>query len=341
MLPPQRIFHPPERQALLLNRVNQRLQGRRLRVVAAAADEDPVAAGLNGQDSRSRDLVVVRDGLHLEVVAQDDAVEPELLAKQSSDDVSRQRGGPAFVQGWKEHVRRHDHGHLRPDGRVERHELDLAQPRERVLDERELEMRVGARVAVTRKVFPASGDTFGLQSANDCDAQRGHVGGLLRQRTVADDRVLRIRMDIEHGGIVERDANRRELQSQRTGKPPGQRRIAASAERRHRRPLGEGSFEARDAPAFLIDAHPERQIGHEPRRFEGHLGELLRLCDISREKNDAAETRVACDRLELRGDLLAVEAGNQQLTDLPAERGGRHGVRILTLYARVPLSHDG
>ena len=198
----------------------------------------------------------------------------------------------------------------------------LAQPRERMLDERELEMRVGARVAMTRKVFPAGGDTLGLQSANDCGAQPRHVGGFLRQRAVADDRVLRIRMDVEHRRIVERDADRRELQPQRAGKPRGKRRIAASAERRHRWPLGEGSFEARDAPAFLIDAHPERQVGHEPRRFVGHLGDLLRLCDVSREENDAAETRVARDRLELRGNLLSVEAGNQQLTDLPAEPGG-------------------
>ena len=45
------------------------------------------------------------------------------------------------------------------DGRTERHEFHFAQPRERMLDERKLEMGVGARVAVTRKVLSASGDT--------------------------------------------------------------------------------------------------------------------------------------------------------------------------------------
>ena len=55
LMPPQRIFHPPERQPLLLDRMNQRFQGRRLGVVVAAADEDPVTTGFNGQNSRSRD----------------------------------------------------------------------------------------------------------------------------------------------------------------------------------------------------------------------------------------------------------------------------------------------
>ncbi len=88
---------------------------------------------------------------------------------------------------------------------------------ERMLDERELEMRVGARVAVARKMFPAGGDTFRLQAANDGGAQPRHVGGFLRQRAVADDRVLRIRMDVEHRRVVERDADRRELQSPARG----------------------------------------------------------------------------------------------------------------------------
>jgi hypothetical protein len=37
-------------------------------------------------------------------------------------------------------VRRHDHRHVRFDGRGERHEFHVAQPRERMLDQRELEM---------------------------------------------------------------------------------------------------------------------------------------------------------------------------------------------------------
>ena len=43
----------------------------------------------------------------------------------------------------------------------------LAQPLDRMLDERQLEVRIGARVAVTREMLAARRDPFGLQPPDD------------------------------------------------------------------------------------------------------------------------------------------------------------------------------
>ena len=57
----------------------------------------------------------------------------------------------------------------------------LAQPIGRMLDERQLEMRVGARVAMPGKVLAAGGDAFLLQRADDRAPEPRHVLGLLRR----------------------------------------------------------------------------------------------------------------------------------------------------------------
>ena len=98
------------------------------------------------------------------------------------------------------------------------------------------------------------------------------------------------------------------------------RDVAAPAERRHRRPLGERRLQARDAAAFLVDADPQRQVGRQPGRLVAQLGDLLGLGDVAREEDDAAETELAGERRELDGELMAVEAGDQQLADLATER---------------------
>ena len=93
-------------------------------------------------------------------------------------------------------------------------------------------------------------------AADDRGAEPRDVLGRLRQRAIADDRVLRVRVDVEHRRVVERDADRPQLGGERAREPLGQRDVAAAAERRHRRPLGERRLQPRDAAALLIDAAP-------------------------------------------------------------------------------------
>ena len=113
------------------------------------------------------------------------------------------------------HVRGHDRRDAGVDGGLERHELDLAQPIGRMLDERQLEMRIGARVAVAGKMLAARGDAFRLQRPDDRAAEPRDLLGLLGERAIADDRVLRVGVDVEHRRVVERDADRLQLGRER------------------------------------------------------------------------------------------------------------------------------
>ena len=116
-----------------------------------------------------------------------------------------------------------------------------------------------------------------LQRAHDHAAQSRHVLGPIGQRAIANHRVLRIGVDVENGRVVEVDADGAQLGRERGGEARGQRLVAASSQRRHRRPFGERPLQARDAPALLIDADPERPVRGEPRHFTRQLGDLARL----------------------------------------------------------------
>ena len=131
-------------------------------------------------------------------------------------------------------------------------------------------------------------------------------------------------MDVEDGRVVERDADGLQLGRERAGKSLGEPHVAAAAEGGHRRPLGERRLEPRDAPALLIDADPERQLRDQTGRVVAQLGDLFRFRHVAREENDAAQAELAGERPSSTGTCVPVEPGDQQLSDLAAERARRH-----------------
>jgi hypothetical protein len=94
------------------------------------------------------------------------------------------------------------------------------------------------------------------------------------QRAIADHGIRRVRIHVEDGGEVERDTNRAELPRERAGEPVSQAIVTAPAERGHGRPLGERPPQPGDAAAFLIHAHPQRQLAREAPDLAGHLCHL-------------------------------------------------------------------
>ena len=144
-----------------------------------------------------------------------------------------------------------------------------SQPIGRMLDERQLEMRIGARVAMPGKVLAARGDARRPAASRMIAAPKPrHVLGALRQRAVADDRVLRVRVDVEHRRVVERDADRLAAPPPA---PRANRSASASSPLRPSVAIGghsvNGALQPRDAPALLIDADPERQLRRERLRL--------------------------------------------------------------------------
>ena len=101
--------------------------------------------------------------------------------------------------------------------------------------------------------------------------------------------------------------------------------VAAPAERRHRRPLGERRLQPRDAPALLVDADPGGHRGAAGDASTTELRHLLGLVDVAGEEDDAAEAELARERPQLdRESARPSKAGDQQLTDLTAQRARRH-----------------
>ena len=103
-------------------------------------------------------------------------------------------------------------------GRNSRSRSDLG----RVFDQRQLVMRVGAGVAVPGKVLAARRHTLRLQHPDDGRAESRHGQRLIRERAVADDRVLRVRVDVEDRRVIERDADRAKLRGQGPSETLGQ-----------------------------------------------------------------------------------------------------------------------
>ena len=112
------------------------------------------------------------------------------------------------------------------DRRLERHQLHGLEPIGRMVEQRQLEVRVGAGVAVPGKVLAAGGDAGALQRPDDRRAEPGDVFGALGQRAIADHRVLRVGVDVEDRRVVERDADGVQLRGERPRKPLGQLLVA-------------------------------------------------------------------------------------------------------------------
>ena len=172
-------------------------------------------------------------------------------------------------------MRRHDRGDVGLDRGAERHELHRFDAIGPVLDERQLVVRVGARVAMAGKMLAARRDPRPLQRRDDPSAEPGDVVGPLGEGAIADDGILRVGEDVEDGRVVERDPDRLELGGEGAREALGERLVAAAAERHHRRPLGERRLEPRDPAALLIDAHPQRQLVRERLRLARDLGHLI------------------------------------------------------------------
>src|ERR1043165_6924787 len=102
-------------------------------------------------------------------------------------------------------MERHDAAHARAHGGTEGEELDAVQARRRRVDTCQLEMGVLLGVAMSRKVFPSSQHPVVLDAVNEGNAKLGDELWVFSERPKADDGVLRIVVDVEHGR--ERDVN--------------------------------------------------------------------------------------------------------------------------------------
>ena len=106
-----------------------------------------------------------------------------------------------------------------------------SQPIRRMFDQRQLVMRIRARVAMSGKVLAARRDALSLERRDDGASEPGYILSAFGQCTIADYGVLWIREDVQNRSVVERNADRFELGGQRSGEARCQLLISAAPER--------------------------------------------------------------------------------------------------------------
>ena len=86
---------------------------------------------------------------------------------------------------------------------AKRHEFGLFELLCRAVEHRKRMVRVGIRVAVSGKMFADRHDAAIGQSTRKSHSKTAYPLGILAKRTIADDRIAWVGIDIEHRGEVD------------------------------------------------------------------------------------------------------------------------------------------
>ncbi len=271
----KRVLDAREREFTLLHCIDDRLQGRELLVVRGPAQEHHITSCRDCADRPFLCRVARADRLHVEIVTDDHAVEPERLLEEAVHDGGRHRCGALFVERRHQDVRGHDRGDAGIDSRPERDKLHRLQTVRWMLDERQLEMRVGGRVAMAREVFAARGNPCRLQSLDQDPAKPCDILSPVAQGAIANNRVRRVGQDVEHRCVIEIDTDGDQLSRETFGETSHETFIARPPQRHHRRPDCERRPKPRYPSALLVHAHPQRRVPRERLCLAGELGHPL------------------------------------------------------------------
>ncbi len=182
------------------------------------AETKRVCAGRERAHGRVIDFLGPAGALHLECVGHHDAVEAELGAQQL--DHGRVPGRRRLAEGAEADVRGHYDAHPSLDRSGERREGALAQDVEARLGRRQLQMRVGDRLAVAGKVLGAGRDADALQTLDEGRDLARHDLWVGAERAHADDRARRVDQHVGHRREVEVDPDRRQLAADRRADAP-------------------------------------------------------------------------------------------------------------------------
>ena len=303
---------------------------RALRHVGARTHEQRIAASANRCDGGLFDGRAKR--LHLEIVGKENPAKAECLAKQRGRDAMRERGRELGVEGRVDDVRSHQRIDARRGRGAKRRQLDSVQAVAITPDRGKLEVRIGGRVAVPRKMFSARRDTTGVEARGEREREACDVFGRLPERAIADHRIGGVRVDVEDGREAARKPQRREIGAQHFARFASHRDAALHArERGHRRQRDHGRAQASDPSAFLIDAHEcgRQRVGAAHQRiarFGRSDGDRSHGEDVSAEvtleEDDAPAFAARELALQVGVERGSIEADDEKLS---AQRRESHG----------------
>src|SRR5687767_2734987 len=138
---------------------------------------------------------------------------------------------------------------------------------------------------MTGEMFPACGHALTLQRANDYGADSRDSVRFVRKGSVADDRVLGIRVDVEHRCVIEGDADGRKLVCEGSSEALGQCLGFRASEHCHRWPSGKRLLQAGDPSTLLVDADPGGRTAAQGFNVRREFSHLLWCLDVTAEEN--------------------------------------------------------
>ncbi len=269
---------------------------------------------------------MIGDRTHLDVVAEHETVVSELLTQQAHD-LGRQGRGSLRVELGKQDVGRHHAGDLGLDGRSEGGQLDPLHALEVEVEAGQGEVAVEVGVAVTGEMFCTGRHAQALHGRDKgpgVGADRVRVTG---EAAVADHRVVRVAVDVDHRREVEVEATVEQLQRQGAGEAARVGGIAA-AQAAHGRPLGPGIAQPLDTATLLVEGHGQGGIcGGEGVEVADQAADLPRVPDVALEQDHTADPPLADPRAKIGGDLQAVKTDKQELARVPLAAHGRRVAR--------------
>ena len=190
----------------------------------------------------------------------------------------------------------------------------------RGFDHRQLFVGIGIRIAMTRKVFPAGHDFVVLQPRRRRQSQLADHVGRRPERAVADNRIVRIAVHIEHRRHIHVHAHCPQLFGNGCRSCVGQfGGIAATqqvAGRENRKTRGKTG----DPTTLLIDGNQQRRMGATGLEIVRQIDHLFDGFEVSREQNDTARLVFFNERGQVAGYRGAEKPDHKELSDFVMRR---------------------
>jgi hypothetical protein len=258
------------------------------------------------------------DRAHLEIVGEEHPVVAQLAAEEVGRDAARKRGGHAGVDRLAHDVRAHQRVDTGANRGSERRELDRIETCALVEHDREIEVAVDRGVAVTGEVLAAREHAARGETARERQPQHGARLGRAGERSVADDRVRRVRVDVEHGREVHRHAEVREATPHDLARALDDL-LPRPPEHSHRRQGREGRLEPLDAPSLLVERDDRGELA-VLRGGRGHLrrqrAQRLHRREVAAEEDGPGEVAALERGARRPRERRAVEADDEELSDV-------------------------
>src|SRR5882672_2784039 len=197
--------------------------------------------------------VTIVDRLHHQRVGDEDAVVAPGATQQVTQDLLRQSRRVFGIQLRIHDVRGHHRWRFLAQ-RMKRQQLERGELRFRLVDHRQIKVRVDLCIAVAGEVFDATGNPLAQRAAHPCACQPRHLDRVRAKTTITDDWIGRVVVDIEHRREIPVAAQAAHAARDCRANLLGKRRIGRGPQR-HRRGSLRQKGRTNDGAAFLIECN--------------------------------------------------------------------------------------